>query len=56
MHSFIDVLAGIGIGIAILSFWIEVYGYVDDFVISGQNGRSTPTPLRMIGPLTCGPN
>ncbi|CAA6659060.1 unnamed protein product [Spirodela intermedia] len=40
MHSFIDVLGGIGLGITILSFWINVYGYVDDFIISGQNVTS----------------
>uniref|UniRef100_A0A1D1YFY5 Dihydrosphingosine 1-phosphate phosphatase LCB3 n=1 Tax=Anthurium amnicola TaxID=1678845 RepID=A0A1D1YFY5_9ARAE len=40
MHSLIDVLAGISIGIIILSFWLTVHGYVDNFIILGQNVTS----------------
>lgn len=38
MHSVTDVIAGIGIGLAILSIWLTVHAYIDEFVISGQNG------------------
>ncbi|KAG6515749.1 hypothetical protein ZIOFF_026178 [Zingiber officinale] len=40
MHSVTDVIAGIGIGLAILSFWLTVHVYIDEFVISGQNVTS----------------
>lgn len=38
MHSVTDVIAGIGFGFAILAFWLMVHVYIDEFVISGQNG------------------
>ncbi|KAJ3670182.1 hypothetical protein LUZ60_010506 [Juncus effusus] len=37
MHSLIDVIAGICFGLIILVFWLFVHGYVDSFIISGQN-------------------
>ncbi|THU74641.1 hypothetical protein C4D60_Mb04t35540 [Musa balbisiana] len=40
MHSLIDVMAGVGFGLVILSFWLMVHGYVDEFIISGQNVTS----------------
>ncbi|XP_042384477.1 lipid phosphate phosphatase delta-like [Zingiber officinale] len=40
MHSVTDVIAGIGIGLAILSIWLTVHAYIDEFVISGQNVTS----------------
>ncbi|XP_072958291.1 lipid phosphate phosphatase delta [Typha angustifolia] len=40
MHSLIDVVAGIGFGLAILAFWLAVDGYIDNFIISGQNVTS----------------
>ncbi|KAG1347581.1 lipid phosphate phosphatase delta [Cocos nucifera] len=40
MHSLIDVVAGIIFGLVILFFWLTVHGYVDDFIISGQNVTS----------------
>lgn len=37
MHSLIDVVAGISFGLVIFAFWLMVHGYVDEFIISGQN-------------------
>ncbi|KAJ4972324.1 hypothetical protein NE237_005423 [Protea cynaroides] len=37
MHSAVDVLAGLVIGLVILPFWLKVHEYVDSFIISGQN-------------------
>ncbi|KAK7337371.1 hypothetical protein VNO77_17939 [Canavalia gladiata] len=37
MHSVIDVVAGLLIGLGILAFWLTVDEYIDSFVISGQN-------------------
>lgn len=39
MHSLIDVVAGISFGLVIFAFWLMVHGYVDEFIISGQNGE-----------------
>lgn len=38
MHSLIDVLAGLVIGLGILGLWLTVDEYIDSFVVSGQNG------------------
>ena len=38
MHSVVDVLAGLLIGLVVLAFWLMVDEYIDSFVISGQNG------------------
>lgn len=37
MHSLIDVIGGLAIGLVILAFWLTVNEYVDSFVVSGQN-------------------
>ncbi|KAG0464298.1 hypothetical protein HPP92_020367 [Vanilla planifolia] len=37
MHSFIDVAAGITIGLVILAFWLVVDEHIDEFLTSGQN-------------------
>ncbi|KAF2289549.1 hypothetical protein GH714_037108 [Hevea brasiliensis] len=37
MHSLIDIIGGLSIGLAILAFWLAVHEYVDDFIVSGQN-------------------
>uniref|UniRef100_I1NAZ1 Phosphatidic acid phosphatase type 2/haloperoxidase domain-containing protein n=1 Tax=Glycine max TaxID=3847 RepID=I1NAZ1_SOYBN len=37
MHSVVDVLAGLLIGLVVLAFWLTVDEYMDSFVISGQN-------------------
>jgi sphingosine-1-phosphate phosphatase 1 len=38
MHSLIDVVAGLFIGLGILGLWLTVYECIDNFVVSGQNG------------------
>ncbi|XP_077213028.1 lipid phosphate phosphatase delta-like [Tasmannia lanceolata] len=37
MHSAIDVVGGLVVGLVILRFWILIHDYVDSFIISGQN-------------------
>ncbi|XP_058738912.1 lipid phosphate phosphatase delta [Vicia villosa] len=37
MHSLIDVVAGLFIGLGILGLWLTVHEYIDSFVVSGQN-------------------
>ncbi|EEF31207.1 sphingosine-1-phosphate phosphohydrolase, putative [Ricinus communis] len=37
MHSVIDIIGGLVIGLAILAFWLTVHDYVDEFIILGQN-------------------
>lgn len=41
MHSVIDVICGLAMGLVILAFWLTVHEYVDMFVVSGQNGTCT---------------
>ncbi|XP_070666311.1 lipid phosphate phosphatase delta-like isoform X2 [Malus domestica] len=40
MHSPIDVISGLAIGLVILWLWLSVYKYVDSFVVSEQNVTS----------------
>ncbi|KAJ7971402.1 Lipid phosphate phosphatase delta [Quillaja saponaria] len=40
MHSLVDVLGGLIIGLVILVFWLSVDECVDSFVVSGQNVTS----------------
>ncbi|EXB86902.1 Dihydrosphingosine 1-phosphate phosphatase [Morus notabilis] len=37
MHSLIDVISGLAMGLVILAFWLIVHEYVDNFIVSGQN-------------------
>ncbi|XP_021738322.1 lipid phosphate phosphatase delta-like [Chenopodium quinoa] len=37
MHSLIDVLGGLILGLTILAFWLTVHEYVDTFITSGKN-------------------
>ncbi|KAK9058681.1 hypothetical protein SSX86_023523 [Deinandra increscens subsp. villosa] len=37
MHSLIDILGGLILGLMILAFWLQVHEYVDNFVILGKN-------------------
>lgn len=37
MHSLIDVVAGLFIGLGILGLWLTVDEYIDSFVVSGKN-------------------
>ncbi|XP_020272799.1 lipid phosphate phosphatase delta-like [Asparagus officinalis] len=53
MHSLLDVMAGISFGVVILAFWIKVHGYVDDFVINGQNGKYQFQSGNLVGGLIC---
>ena len=41
MHSLIDIIGGLGIGLVILAFWFTVHELVDNFIVSGQNGKHT---------------
>jgi len=43
MHSLIDIIAGLAFGLAILASWLSVHKYIDDFIVSGQNGMITVT-------------
>lgn len=38
MHSPIDIIGGLALGLIILAFWLGVHNYVDDFIVAGQNG------------------
>ncbi|RVW22153.1 Lipid phosphate phosphatase delta [Vitis vinifera] len=37
MHSLVDIIGGLAIGLAILAFWLTMHEYVDNFIVSGQN-------------------
>ncbi|XP_051149389.1 lipid phosphate phosphatase delta [Andrographis paniculata] len=37
MHSVIDIVGGLALGLGILAFWLSVSEYVDNFVVAGQN-------------------
>ncbi|GAA0154561.1 phosphatase [Lithospermum erythrorhizon] len=37
MHSLIDIIGGLVLGLAILSFWLSVHTHIDTFIVSGQN-------------------
>ena len=39
MHSLIDIIGGLAIGLVILAMWLTVNEYVDGFIVSGQNGK-----------------
>ncbi|KAI4348814.1 hypothetical protein L6164_009491 [Bauhinia variegata] len=40
MHSLVDVLGGLFLGLGILALWLTVDEYIDSFVVSGQNVTS----------------
>ncbi|CAA2972117.1 lipid phosphate phosphatase delta [Olea europaea subsp. europaea] len=40
MHSLIDIIGGLALGLGILTFWLSVDEYIDDFVVSGQKVTS----------------
>ncbi|CAL0326671.1 unnamed protein product [Lupinus luteus] len=40
MHSLVDILAGLVLGLGILAFWLVVDEHIDSFVTSGQNVTS----------------
>ncbi|KAH6819630.1 Phosphatidic acid phosphatase family protein [Perilla frutescens var. frutescens] len=37
MHSLIDIICGLALGLGILAIWLSVSEYLDNFVVSGQN-------------------
>ncbi|KAI3446394.1 hypothetical protein Pfo_003059 [Paulownia fortunei] len=37
MHSLIDIIGGLALGLGILAMWLSVCEYIDNFVVSGQN-------------------
>ncbi|CAA0829922.1 Lipid phosphate phosphatase delta [Striga hermonthica] len=37
MHSPIDIIGGLGLGLGILAIWLSISEYIDNFVVSGQN-------------------
>ncbi|XP_057768722.1 lipid phosphate phosphatase delta [Salvia miltiorrhiza] len=37
MHSLIDIIGGLALGLGILAIWLAVSEYIDNFVVSGQN-------------------
>lgn len=39
MHSVIDIIAGLAIGVLILGLWLTVNEKIDDFITSKQNGK-----------------
>ncbi|XP_020579028.1 lipid phosphate phosphatase delta [Phalaenopsis equestris] len=48
MHSFIDVAAGIAMGVIILAFWLVVDDHIDNFVTSGPNVTSFCAGLSLV--------
>ncbi|KAM7271821.1 hypothetical protein ACFE04_031035 [Oxalis oulophora] len=40
MHSVIDILGGLVLGLAILAFWLSASEHIDSFITSGQNVTS----------------
>ena len=43
MHSLVDVSGGLAFGLAVLAFWLRVHDYIDEFVVSGENGMYSYT-------------
>ena len=39
MHSLIDVIGGLIIGMGVLAIWLSIHEYIDAFVVSEQNGQ-----------------
>ncbi|PON46609.1 Phosphatidic acid phosphatase type 2/haloperoxidase [Parasponia andersonii] len=37
MHSLVDIIGGLAMGLVVLAFWLTVHEYIDNFVVSGQN-------------------
>ncbi|KAK4404986.1 Lipid phosphate phosphatase delta [Sesamum angolense] len=37
MHSLIDIISGLALGLGILTIWLYVSEYIDNFIVSGQN-------------------
>ena len=39
MHSVVDIIAGLAIGVLTLGLWLTVNENIDDFITSKQNGK-----------------
>lgn len=48
MHSLIDIIGGLAFGLGILAVWLSVSDYIDDFVVSGQNGKNSDSHMHNI--------
>lgn len=48
MHSVVDVIAGLAIGLVVLAVWLAVHEHVDNFIVSGQNVTSFWTTLSFL--------
>lgn len=48
MHSFVDIIGGLALGLMILASWLTVHNYVDNFIISGKNGMHTHHNMSVI--------
>lgn len=44
MHSLIDIIGGLALGLVILAIWLSISEYIDNFVVSGQNGTDAKSP------------
>ncbi|XP_024977079.1 lipid phosphate phosphatase delta-like [Cynara cardunculus var. scolymus] len=48
MHSVVDIVSGLVLGLAILAFWLSIHDHVDNFVVSGQNVTSFWAALSLL--------
>ncbi|XP_068643041.1 lipid phosphate phosphatase delta-like [Aristolochia californica] len=48
MHSLVDIFSGLVMGLLILSFWLWVHDYIDNFIVSGQNVTSFWAALSLL--------
>lgn len=48
MHSLVDIIGGLAIGLVILAFWLTMHEYVDNFIVSGQNGKYASSSAFMV--------
>ncbi|PSS07848.1 Lipid phosphate phosphatase [Actinidia chinensis var. chinensis] len=48
MHSLVDIIGGLALGLAILAFWLNVHEYIDNFVVSGENVTSFWAALSLL--------
>ncbi|KAF5747740.1 lipid phosphate phosphatase delta isoform X1 [Tripterygium wilfordii] len=37
MHSLIDIIGGLALGLVTIPFWLSIHDFVDSFIVSGQN-------------------
>lgn len=53
MHSLIDIIGGLALGLGILALWLSVSEYIDNFVVSGKNGKSADSLLQTMSTYVC---